>query len=50
VGQNPVGDSNIEKWRDRTQAYSQKEWAFCFLRLTTYALRFTIYDKKREIG
>jgi hypothetical protein len=31
VGQNPVGDSNIEKFCDRTSAYSQKEWAFLFL-------------------
>lgn len=25
-------------------------WAFCFFRLTSYALRFTVYDKKGEGG
>jgi hypothetical protein len=28
-----VGDSNIEKWCDRTSAYSENEWAFLFFKL-----------------
>jgi hypothetical protein len=30
VGQDPEGDSNIEKFSDRFKACSQKEWAFLF--------------------
>jgi hypothetical protein len=41
VGQNPVGDSNIEKSREQIEACSQKEWAFLFLPLATFELKLS---------